>query len=357
MTVIVTGGTGFIGRRLMAHLIERRGAESVTCLVKPSAKPSEAAAAAEFERLGVRLIAGDLDRSPVSDARPPAADVVFHLAANIDTDKPESEHRVNDLGTGRLLDWLEPVFRAKAAAGQACRIAYTSSVAVIDRAGRADGPMREDTVCTPRTAYGATKLRGEVVLRERAATAGCTWTIVRLPTVYGPGGKAGGMFDLLVSAARKRSLISRLNWPGRTSILFVDDAAAILYSLALMPEAAGKLYMVSSGEDCTVADIARAAGDLMGQPVRPIRLSQAFWSALRSVVWHPMVRALVPRSAQVTYWRLSLIVDDGFWCDPSKLRALYRKPLVPLREGLRRTIEGGEDRRLEGREAGSPVVR
>src|SRR5262249_5585871 len=146
MTFLVTGGTGFIGRRLMAHLIERHGAAAATCLVKPSAKPAEASAAAEFARLGVRIIPGDPDRTPVSATPPPEVDVVFHLAANIDTDTPESEHRVNDLGTGRLLDWLAPVLPR-------CRVVYTSSVAVIDRAGAADGPMREDTVCTRRTAY------------------------------------------------------------------------------------------------------------------------------------------------------------------------------------------------------------
>src|SRR5262249_62096277 len=173
---------------------------------------------------------GDLDRTPVSATPPPEVDVVFHLAANIDTDTPESEHRVNDLGTGRLLDWLAPVLPG-------CRVVYTSSVAVIDRAGTADGPMREDTVCTPRTAYGATKLRGEAILRERTAAAASTWTIVRLPTVYGPGGKPGGMFDLLVTAARNRTLVSRLNWPGRTSILLLDGPGAMPRPLAPVPRA------------------------------------------------------------------------------------------------------------------------
>jgi nucleoside-diphosphate-sugar epimerase len=333
VTFLVTGGTGFIGRRLVDHLLDRYGAGAVTCLVKPSTKPAEAAAVARYERLGVTLLRGDLLDTPVCAVPPPRVDVVFHLAANIDTDTPESEHRVNDRGTANLLDWLAPILPG-------CRVMYTSSVAVIDRTGPADGPMREDTVCTPRTPYGVTKLRGEEVLRQRAAAAGYTWTILRLPTVYGPGQKAGGLFDLLIEAARHGGLVGRINWPGRTSILYLDDAAAMLHALALRADAAGELFMVSSGEDCTLADIAAAAGDVVGRPPRPIRLPRAAWTAIRTIVWSRLVARAVPRAAQVTYWRLSLIVDDGFWCDSSKLRAIYREPVVPLGEGVRRTIGG-----------------
>lgn len=333
MKSLVTGGTGFIGRQLVRRLVERDGAASVTCLVKPSAKPAEAEALATFEALGVTVLRGDLLDAPVS--RTPAArvDVVFHLAANIDTEAPERDHRVNDRGTGNLIAWLAPVLAG-------CRIVYTSSVAVIDRAGPADGPMREDAVFRPRTAYGVTKLRAERIVRERADLFGYTWTIVRLPTVYGPGEKPGGMFDLLIQAARDGSLVGRLNWPGRTSILYLDDAAAILDALARRPDASDELFMVSSGENPTVADISRAAGDAVGRPVHPIRLPPVFWRALRAIAWNPLVRRAMPQAVFVAYWRLTLIIDDGFWCDPAKLLALYNDPVVLLLEGLRRTLEG-----------------
>ncbi len=333
MKCLVTGSTGFIGRRLVGRLVERHGAASVTCLVRPPVKSAEATALASFEQLGISLLRGDLLAAPVSPTPAPRVDVVFHLAANIDTDAPESEHRVNDRGTANLVEWLAPVVAG-------CRIIYTSSVAVIDRTGPAEGPMREDTVFRPRTAYGMTKLRGEHILREHADFYRYTWTIVRLPTVYGPGEKTGGMFDVLIQAARDGSLVSRLNWPGRTSILYLDDAASILDTLALRADASNELFMVSSGENCTVADISRAACDLVGRPVRPIRLPPAVWRALRAIVWNPVVRRAVPRAVFLAYWRFSLIIDDGFWCDPAKLLALYNDPVVLMLEGLRRTIEG-----------------
>jgi nucleoside-diphosphate-sugar epimerase len=332
MTVFVTGGTGFIGRRLMPQIIERFGAASVTLLSHTSSKPHEASAAETFRRAGVTILDGDLNHTPITAAAPPPGiDIVFHLGANIDTDTPEAEHRVNDVGTANLLAWLGESIRGG-------RIVYTSSVAVHDRAGIADGPITEDSPFTPRTAYGVTKLRGEKVIQEAAPRLGCTWTITRLPTVYGPGGKSGGMFDLLITGAEKGGLISRVNWPGKTSVIFVDDVGAILIDLGLRAEAANQVYCLGSGEDLTLADIAGEIGTILGRPVKPLRVPVVAWRAMRRVAWHPLVGALVPRRLHVTYWRLTLVVDDGFWYDARKFLSQNRLPLVMLPEGLRRTL-------------------
>ena len=332
MTVLVTGGTGFIGRRLMAQLIERFGASSITLLIYTAQKPHEATAADEFRRAGVTIVEGDLTQTPVTAADPPSpVDLVFHLGANIDTDTPEEEHRVNDAGTANLLAWLGGSIRGG-------RIVYTSSIAVHDRGGIATGPLTEDSPFVPRTAYGVTKLKGEAIIQEAAPQTAFTWTITRLPTVYGPGGKSGGMFDLLATGVRTGGLISRINWPGRTTVIFVDDVAAILIDLSLRPEAANQTYCIGSGEDLTLEDIGREMGTLLGQPPRPLRLPASAWRLIRGVAWSPMIAALVPGRAHVTYWRLTLVVDDGFWFDARKFLTQNRLPLLPIREGLRRTL-------------------
>lgn len=332
MTVFVTGGTGFIGRRLMPQLIERFGAASITLLSHTSSKPHEAEAAEMFRHAGVAVIDGDLNRTPIAAAPPPPhVDLVFHLGANIDTDTPEEEHRVNDIGTANLLSWLGESVRGG-------RILYTSSVAVHDRSGIASGPLTEESPFTPRTAYGVTKLRGERVLREAAARMGFTWTITRLPTVYGPGGKSGGMFDLLITGVQTGGLISRINWPGRTSVIFVDDVGAVLIDLASRPDTANQVYCIGSGEDLTLADIAGEVAALLGRPPRTLRVPASGWRVARRIAWNPVVGALVPRRLHVTYWRLTLVVDDGFWYDARKFLSQNRVPLVKLPEGLRRTL-------------------
>src|SRR6185436_19463654 len=182
MTFLVTGATGFIGRRLVRRLLATGDAASIICFVKSPDTPLEAEALAWYRSIGLRLLEGNLVDRPVCAEAPPRVDVVFHLAANIDTDAAEAELLVNHAGTRHLLDWLAPVSRG-------ARIVYASSVAVHDRDAPPTGPIDENSPLVPRTLYGKTKLQGETILRERAAVDGYTWTIVRLPTVYGPGQK------------------------------------------------------------------------------------------------------------------------------------------------------------------------
>ncbi len=329
--VLVTGGTGFIGRNLVAQLLDRYPATDLTCLVKRSTIPAEMAALERFRAAGIRIIDGDLDDPAVSREPAPPVDRVFHLAANIDTAVPESELRVNDLGTDNLLKWLAPVSRG-------ARILYTSSVAVHDRNGPASGPINETSPYTPRTPYGLTKLRGEHLLEAHAKMDGFTFTTLRLATVYGPGSKPGGLFDLLFTMTEKGSLGGRIAWPGRTSIIHVEDTAALLVALAERPEAANEIFCTANPTSPTVAELAQRIGRVSGHPVRPIALPRALWSTLKGVTWNGLVKRAVPPPARLLYWRLSLIIDDGFWYDTSKLQSVWTTPPIDLDAGIRQML-------------------
>jgi nucleoside-diphosphate-sugar epimerase len=327
-TALVTGGTGFIGRRLVRQLVAQYGVDGIACLVKPPVTPLEREALDAFRAQGLRLIEGDLLGRPVAGEPPPRVDAVFHLAANIDTDAAEAELRVNHEGTDRLLDWLSAVSRGT-------RIVYASSVAVHDRVAEPAGPIVETSPLTPRTGYGRTKLRGEEILRERASRDGYSWTVLRLPTVYGPGQKPDGLFDQLIKRASGGSLLGRLDWPGRTSIVHVDDVAAAMIELAGRPEAADQVFCVASDESLTVGELARGIGAAIGRPVRPLVIPRPLVTVARWIVWNRAIEAIVPKSGRLAFWRLSLIVSDGFWFDTTKFRRIYTRPLKNLSEGLR----------------------
>ena len=324
---LVTGATGFIGRRLVRRLVADFGAEAVACLIKPPQTELERNALERFRSSGIRLLDGDLLNEPVSGDPPPAVEVVFHLAANIDTDAPEDALRVNDIGTSRLLDWLAPIVRGT-------RIMYASSVAVHDRARSPDGPISEESPFTPRTAYGRTKLEGERILRDRASRDGYEWTILRLPTVYGPGQKPDGLFDQLITQARNGGWLGRIDWPGRTSVVFVDDVAAIIIALSSAPFAAGEVYCVASDDEVTVGELAQRVAVAVGRPIRPIRLPSPLVQTARALVWSRAVQSCVPRFAWLAFWRFSLVISDGFWFDTGKFRRAYPNRLRTLDEGL-----------------------
>jgi nucleoside-diphosphate-sugar epimerase len=335
MITLVTGATGFIGRRVVRRLIELDGPAAVICLVKPPATPLEAEALDAFRASGVRLLDGDLLNQPISASAPPRIDRVFHLAANIDTDATDRDLIVNHAGTRNLLDWLRPV-------SSGSRIIYASSVAVHDRDRAPRGPIDESSPLVPRTPYGRTKLWGEAILREGAAAGGYSWTILRLPTVYGPGQKPGGLFDKMIELASGGGLLGRVDWPGRTSIIHVDDVAAAMIELSTRPEAAGEIFCVASDESLTVGSIARIVGHAIGREVRSMPIPGPLLGMTRALAWNRRVAALLPRAARLPFWRLSLIVSDGFWFDTSKFRRVYREPLRPLERGLEDVVQRDE---------------
>ncbi len=331
MNALVTGATGFIGRRLVRRLVADFGPASIVCLTKPPATPLEAEALDSYRKAGLRLIDGDLMHVPVTSAPPPPIDVLFHLGANIDTDAPEDELLVNHVGIEHLLDWLRPLARG-------VRVVYASSVAVHDRDRQPTAPISETSPFVPRTAYGRTKLRGEAIIRERAARDGYAWTILRLPTVYGPGQKPGGLFDKLIGLASAGAWLGRMDWPGRTSIIHVDDVAAAMIELAAKRETADEIYCLASDDSLTVGELARGIGGCVGRPISPIAIPRPLLRMLRAVVWNRAVQAAMPRAARLSFWRLSLIVSDGFWFDASKFRRVYTKPLRTLTQGLADTL-------------------
>ena len=76
-SILVTGAAGFIGARLVAHLVDR-GFRRVRCLVRPGAHRSKADA---LKLPGVELIHGNLLSREDCDAAADGAAVIFHLAA------------------------------------------------------------------------------------------------------------------------------------------------------------------------------------------------------------------------------------------------------------------------------------
>jgi nucleoside-diphosphate-sugar epimerase len=327
MRALVTGGTGFLGSFLVRRWAEQYGSPAVVCLVPPQGTPAETATRQAFEEDGIACVEGDLCRRPVADDLDGPFDVVFHLAAATDTRWPEERLApINVQGTANLLATLQGRMRGK-------RIVFTSTSAAVDRSGRPRTPLTETSPCRPRTPYGRTKLAAEQLLREWCATEGAEYTIARLTTLYGPGVRTG-LIPVLAEGLREGRLSARLNWPGRVSLLFVEDAVRTLLFLAGCGAAANEVFFLSSGEALRVGDVMAEIARRLEPPGRPRRLPAWLWWPVRRFAWLPGVRRLVP-------WRLLHILDDGLLCDSSKVRRLCPFEFVRLDEGLDRTFAPG----------------
>jgi UDP-glucose 4-epimerase len=170
--VLVTGGSGFIGRHVVAEML---GAGAQVRVVDLQLHPDPS----------VELVQGDIaDREVLERAFDGGFDCVVHLAAVTSVlrsmEHPELTFRTNVEGTHALLEG--------ARAAGVTSLAFTSTNAVT---GPMDAPaITEAATLKPLTPYGATKAAGEMLMSAYTASYGVRCTMLRLTNAYGPGMQA-----------------------------------------------------------------------------------------------------------------------------------------------------------------------
>jgi nucleoside-diphosphate-sugar epimerase len=176
MRIVITGGCGFLGRRVAIRLLERGcGLGPIDELVLfDNAAP--ALPLPKDNRL--RLITGDIaDRDTVAQLIAPGTDAVFHLAAIV---SGEAEANT-DLGYRVNLDGTRCVLEACRALETAPRLVFASSLAVYG--GGLPPAVGDDTALTPQTSYGTQKALGELLVNDYSRKGFVDGRALRLPTV------------------------------------------------------------------------------------------------------------------------------------------------------------------------------
>jgi nucleoside-diphosphate-sugar epimerase len=181
MRIVITGGCGFLGRRVAIRLLQQGCALGPVDELVLFDNAAPALALPEDRRL--RVVTGDIaDRDTVNRlVAPPGSDVgtdaVFHLAAIVSGEaeaNPDLGYRVNLDGTRAVLD-------ACRALGTCPRLVFASSLAVYG--GALPPAVGDDTALTPQTSYGTQKALGELLVNDYSRKGFVDGRALRLPTV------------------------------------------------------------------------------------------------------------------------------------------------------------------------------
>jgi len=318
MKALVTGASGFIGRRL-AMALARRGDE-VACLVRPTSDTRP------LQVLPVKLVQGDLGRPESLVSAVEGMDWVFHLAGVIQAVDGPAFEAVNTLGTQNLVQaCLQSFPRPK-------RFVFVSSIAAAgpNPPGK---PLTEVDEPRPISAYGRSKLAAERVVLE--AGTGMAVTVVRPPNVLGPGSK-----ELEGAARLLRKRLSPALGDGRprTSLIDVDDLVSALILAAENPRSAGQTYFVTDGRAYAWTEIAAAVAEEFGG--HRFNIKVPFGAQLLAARLAEAAARLTGRPPRLTQEIVRAARDHSWVYDGSKIeRELGFRPEFGMRDSVRRAAE------------------
>jgi nucleoside-diphosphate-sugar epimerase len=269
--VLVTGGAGTIGTAVVRRLL-RDGAGGFEVRVSDQRTPPD------WMRESCEIHTGDLRDYAEARAAADGCTHVIHLAAIVGgiANFHKLPHTLLEVNMGLY----NAVFRA-ALEQPVERLVYVSSSMVFERA--TEYPTTEAHISDtpiPRSAYGFSKLAGEVYCQALRDEHGLPFTICRPFNAYGPGempedepGIAHMVPDVIrkVLAGQKPLQIFGSGEQTRT-ITHIDDIADGVVTAMSHPAAENEDFNISANEEMTVAQIARVIWEECGRPPEEFEL-------------------------------------------------------------------------------------
>jgi NAD(P)-dependent dehydrogenase (short-subunit alcohol dehydrogenase family) len=311
-TYFVTGGTGFIGRRLVAKLLDRAECDTVYLLVRPGSQDKLGALAQTWPRPGAVVgIQGDLAEPGLGidpADLPPYIDHVVHLGAVYDLTASEGANRAaNVAGTRHVLE-----LAARLDAGW---LHHVSSVAV---AGDHSGPFTErdfDLGQRLPSPYHATKFEAEQLVRQHSPVP---WRVYRPSVVVGDSrtgemDKIDGPYYFLPLIARLAALPGRLPLVvpdlGSTNLVPVDYVAAALDHLMHAEAPTGSTYHLASPTGQTLAQVYDGFARAADAP--RVRLTTPAWTGVPLRRFGEVAAGVVDRVTRGSAVRETVLAELG----------------------------------------------
>lgn len=291
MTVLVTGGAGFIGSSI-AKTLQAAGRDVVVL-------DNLIAGNREAVPEGTTFVEADIRDLDALRSAFDGVEVVIHQAALRSVPRSvEEPHLVNETNVTGTLNVL-----IAAEETGVRKVVYASSSSGYGGIAEHGQMSRETDPTLPRSPYAVSKLAGEHYCRVWTEVKGLATVSLRYFNVFGPGqaadSKYAAVFPAFVSALA-RGEAPEIHWDGEQSrdFTYIDDVvAANIAAMDAGPDADGHVFNVASGDPKTINDVYRSLCEVTGVDIDPtyvpkrtgdIRHSYADISAAKALLgWEP----------------------------------------------------------------------
>jgi len=316
--VLITGGAGFIGKRLALSLRNAGHGVAVFDNLHPQVHPDPEGAVAELKQAGARFTQGDvLDGGALTKSIIVAkADIVIHLAAETGTgqsyDLPVHYCDVNVTGTARLIEAIRAARTEGVDVGRVIlagsRAIYgegagrdvdgrevtavprlstnlaTGDFAPKDAEGRPLEPIASrasTTVPAPASIYASTKLMQEYLLRQGLEQSGVETAILRLQNVYGAGQSLHNPYTGVLSIFAQQLLEGKtlnIYEDGKIvrDFVYVSDVVSAFHRLCELERVPHETVDVGSGKGASILEVARMMINALGLDGERLTISGQF---------------------------------------------------------------------------------
>lgn len=338
--VLVTGGTGFVGRHLLPRLVDA-GAQ-VTCLTRASSRAAHLPA-------GVKTVRGDLRNGQGLEQALAGQDLVIHMAALLFGLSWQDFLRANALASLTLAGALTSLkARGQASPG---RFVLVSSLAAAGPSAMSPG-VTEAMPPAPVSAYGWSKLLSEQIL---ARALGDRLVTLRPPIIYGSGDK--GLLPVFKGVQKGWAVSPGAFREFPVSVVHARDMAQAV--LRCCGDEARGVYYVNDGAEYSMEQFCRAMGAALGRGaapgkgrgVRVIRMPlpimavTAAASTALGLARHVFLSCFSGKEpGRAPAWNLDKYREarqQGWLCDAARIRReLGYAPAVSLVQGMAEAVQG-----------------
>lgn len=305
MKVLVTGGTGFIGKHLLKALVSQ--GYKVEVLVRKTEDQEK------VKKFGAKAILGNLGDLKSLRKIVSRVDICYHLAA-IRNDwgyswKDYSQDNVE--ATRNLLTALS---------GQLKHFIFISSV----------------KASHPTTLYGKSKLQAEKIVLEFFSKKSLPLTIIRPAIVYGPEDSYSGMMPKLIRLIKNGRFLMVGDGENRLHLVYINDLVQA-FLLAAKRLGQGKIYTIASEKPLKLKDLVNLISNELKVKILPLKIPIVF-AKITGMILEKIYPLLSKNEPLVTRNKVETITGDHIYDISYAKKELGFSPQVDYPEGIKKTI-------------------
>ena len=293
MIAVITGGTSFIGAALSKCLLDA----GVVCyaIVRPESKRISA-----FPQgyPGLHIVRGRLDSPETWVGEIPKCDAFFHFAWDGVSAKGRADPNIQHSNVGMAIMCLKTAARLGTK-----RFVFSGSQAEY---GLIDGPITEDSPCTPVIEYGKGKLQFLGEAEKLCEELGIEYVHLRIFSVYGPGDHPWTLVSQCLESFTQDRVIELTSCEQTWNFLHVEDAARAIYQLANCDLKGQHVFNIAGDENIPLYRYVDIMWHLCGNRGMP-----AYGRYANPVERIHGIEPSIDRLKRVTGWQPQISFEDG----------------------------------------------